>query len=277
MTDTENILQVLPALQLLLVAIWGACLGSLINVVVWRLPRMLTQPEAGFNLFLPASHCPQCKTPLGWRDNIPLLGWLRLAGRCRHCQVAISHRYPLTELAFMLTALLLAWWFPSPGLLLAALLFSGILLALALIDSDCQLLPDALTLPLLWAGLLFHLWQPGGVVTLEAAVIGAATGYLSLWTLYWLFYFMTRREALGYGDFKLLAALGAWLGWRSLPLLLLLAALTAIVVILLTRGWRRRALTDPVPFGPWLALAGWILFLVQHSAHPPQALLAMLT
>jgi len=268
MNDFMQLVQSATLLRILLATVWGVCLGSLINVVVYRLPRMLLAGRSRFNLFLPTSHCPHCKTPICWWDNIPLLSWLCLAGRCRHCSVAISRRYPLVETGFMVNALLLAYWIPTSELLVAAMLLSGFLLTLSLIDIDCKLLPDSLTLPLLWAGLLFHLLMPDSQVTLQMAVIGAVAGYIVLWLLYWLFYFSTRREGLGYGDFKLLAALGGWLGWQNLPLLLLLAAVTGIVAVLLGRHWSGRSLEEPFAFGPCLALAGWVLFLWLYCPKP---------
>lgn len=247
-----------------LLTLLALCVGSLLNVVVYRLPRILQQEKSDtYSLWLPRSHCPHCRTPIGWRDNIPLLSWLLLRGRCRHCRTPISRRYPLTELGALLLALIAALCIP-PGLALAAALALGwMLLALALIDYDHQLLPDGLTLPLLWLGLLFQL--VGGTVTLTDAVIGATTGYLCLWLLYWAFRLVTGREALGYGDFKLLAALGAWLGWTALPSLLLAAALAGIVITLAARLAQRRPLDAPLPFGPLLALAGWLLFLQQAA------------
>ncbi|HEY3983539.1 A24 family peptidase [Cedecea sp.] len=240
-------------------------IGSLLNVVVYRLPLMLQQPDAQrFTLWVPRSHCPECRTPIGWRDNIPLASWLLLRGLCRHCQTTISRRYPLTELSALLLTYIAAWLLPPGPVLFGALVLGWMLLALALIDYDYQLLPDNLTLPLLWLGLLFQLC--GGTVALVDAVIGAMVGYLCLWLLYWAFRLATGRETLGYGDFKLLAALGAWLGWMALPGLLLLAALAGITVTLLARLFFQRPLDAPLPFGPLLALTGWASFLQQAAA-----------
>ncbi|MGG4624892.1 prepilin peptidase [Serratia odorifera] len=246
----------------LLLSALALCIGSLLNVVVYRLPRMLQSAPGAYSLWWPRSHCPHCQIPIGWRNNIPLLSWLLLGGRCRHCQTPIARRYPLTELAALWLALAAAWCIEPGPTLLAAWALGWLLLALALIDYDHQLLPDCLTLPLLWLGLLFQL--SGGTVMLADAVIGAMTGYLSLWLLYWAFRLLTGRETLGYGDFKLLAALDAWLGWASLPTLLLLAATAGIVVTLAARLSHRRPLDAPLPFGPLLALSGWGLFL--HNA-----------
>lgn len=264
--------------SLWMAAIWsllGLCLGSFLNVVVMRLPVMMAQrwqaeaqealsipvdpPAAPFNLAWPPSHCPHCQTPLRWHDNLPLVGYLKRRGRCAHCQQPISRQYPLVELAGGLLGLSVWWWQGTSLIALAMLAACLTLLALALIDARTQLLPDVLTLPLLWAGLLFQLcfqpWQ------LSAAVIGAMVGYLSLWSLYWVFRWLTGKEGLGYGDFKLFAALGAWLGWQVLPLLLLLAAATGIVIGGLWQ-WRhpdRRG--QLMPFGPYLAGAGMLFLL----------------
>ncbi|WNK18984.1 A24 family peptidase [Halomonas piscis] len=254
---------------LLLAALLGLCLGSFLNVVITRLPVMLmrrwraearaalalpdeTPPR--FNLATPPSLCPACEAPIRWHDNVPLLGWLKRRGRCATCRARISVQYPAVELAggalaVAAVALYGVGW--QAGFILAACLA---LLAMAVIDLRTQLLPDALTLPLLWAGLLYQLlFQPA---MLAPAVIGAMAGYLVLWSLYWLFRLVTGKEGMGYGDFKLLAALGAWLGWSLLPLVLMLAAgFGALVGLALQANPRRRGL--PMPFGPFLAMAGW--------------------
>ncbi|WP_311949019.1 prepilin peptidase [Halomonas piscis] len=254
---------------LLLAALLGLCLGSFLNVVITRLPVMLmrrwraearaalalpdeTPPR--FNLATPPSLCPACEAPIRWHDNVPLLGWLKRRGRCATCRARISVQYPAVELAggalaVAAVALYGVGW--QAGFILAACLA---LLAMAVIDLRTQLLPDALTLPLLWAGLLYQLlFQPA---MLAPAVVGAMAGYLVLWSLYWLFRLVTGKEGMGYGDFKLLAALGAWLGWSLLPLVLMLAAgFGALVGLALQANPRRRGL--PMPFGPFLAMAGW--------------------
>jgi general secretion pathway protein O len=210
----------------------------------------------------PGSSCPQCRQPIAWRDNIPLLSFLWLGRRARCCQAPIAWSYPLTELAtgllFILAGALLA-----PGLPLAGgLVLLSFLLILARIDARTQLLPDRLTLPLLWAGLLFNLNEV--YIALPDAVAGAMAGYLALWSVYWLFRLLTGKEALGYGDFKLLAALGAWCGWQVLPQVLLLASASGLVWTLLQRLWTRQSLQQPLAFGPWLALAGGGIFLWQQ-------------
>ena len=244
--------------------LFGLALGSFYNVVIYRLPRMLTQTadDEPITLSTPGSSCPQCRQPIAWRDNIPLLSFLWLGRRARCCQARISWSYPLTELAtgllFILAGALLA-----PGLALAGgLVLLSCLLILARIDARTQLLPDRLTLPLLWAGLLFNLNEV--YIALPDAVAGAMAGYLALWSVYWLFRLLTGKEALGYGDFKLLAALGAWCGWQALPQVLLLASARGLAWTLLQRLWTRQSLQQPLAFGPWLALAGGGVFLWQQ-------------
>ena len=264
-----------PDLAFALCAVaFGLAIGSFLNVIIYRLPIMMQaewraqcaelngrapEPAPRFNLMVPGSHCPACKTPLRLRDNVPLLSYFASGGKCAHCGAAISVRYPIVEAG---TALLSAWvaWrfgFGLPGL--AALLFTFVLIALTFIDADTTLLPDSLTLPLLWAGLLLNV--SGTFVPLPQAVIGAATGYLVLWTIYWLFKLATGKEGMGYGDFKLLAALGAWFGWKMLlPILLLSSVVGAVVgIVLLTLARRGRDI--PIPFGPYLAAAGFIALL----------------
>lgn len=259
--------------------VFGLLVGSFLNVVIHRLPKMLErewrrecadflaqngqavplEPLPAYNLMTPGSHCPACAAPVRAWQNIPLLSYLALRGRCGGCGVAISPRYPLVELLCGALFAFLAWRFGWSWQLGGYLLLTAVLLALAFIDADTQLLPDSLTLPLLWAGLLFNLWS--GVVPLADAVVGAAAGYLSLWLVFHLFKLATGKEGMGYGDFKLLAALGAWLGWQMLPLIILLSslvgALAGIVLLMLARLGRGQ----PLPFGPYLAAAGWIALL----------------
>lgn len=245
----------------LLLALLGVATGSLLNRVIYRLPLAIgADARPDFNRCPPSSHCPQCKTARRWRDNIPLLSWLRLKGRCRHCRPLLSG-YPLTEFSTLLLTLTLGWLFPPGTLLLALLLFSWLLLALILIDAQHQLLPDALTLPLLWIGLALNLleWLPE--LTLAAAVTGAIAGYLTLMLLAQGYRLLSGKDALGMGDAKLLAALGAWLGWQPLPLLLLMASGSGILWVLLARLLFRRSLSSPLPFGPFLAAAGVLLFI----------------
>ena len=254
--------------------VFGLAIGSFLNVIVYRLPIMMqaewqaqcaefsgqaAEPAPRFNLMAPGSHCPACKTPLRLRDNVPLLSYFASRGRCAHCGNAISARYPIVE---ALTAALSAWvaWHFGFGLAgIAALLFTFVLIALTFIDADTTLLPDSLTLPLLWAGLLLNV--PGTFVPLTQAVIGAAAGYLVLWTIYWLFKLATGKEGMGYGDFKLLAALGAWFGWKMLLPILLLSSVVGAVVGITLLALARRGRDIPIPFGPYLAAAGFIALL----------------
>ena len=258
----------------LVVTLLGLLVGSFLNVVIHRLPLMLQrdwqqecaelngQPPAElppFNLCTPRSRCPHCQHQLSALDNIPLLSWCWLRGRCRYCQAGISTRYPLVELAAAALAALALWRFGASPQLLAALLFSWMLLCMTLIDIDHLLLPDSLTLPLLWLGLLLNI--NGLFVPLSSAVLGAAIGYGILWSLFWLFKLATGKEGMGYGDFKLLAAIGAWFGWQALLPVLLLASLVGSVLGLALMASKRLGEDRVLPFGPALALAGWVYLL----------------
>lgn len=247
-------------------ALLGLVVGSFLNVVAHRLPVMLQRrwqadgsaaiAAERFDLAFPASHCPHCKAPVAWRHNLPLVGWLWLRGRCAACQAPISARYPVLELAAGVLAGVAAWRFGPGFAALAAVGLSLTLLVLTQIDVEHLLLPDAITLPGIWAGLLVNL---GSTFTdLRSAVIGAVAGYLSLWLVYHAFKRLTGKEGMGYGDFKLLALLGAWLGWQALPACILLASLVGTVygVVSIARGAHARQ--QPFPFGPFLAVAGWI-------------------
>ena len=255
-------------------AILGLLVGSFLNVVIHRLPKMLEQewreqcsamnqesmpPAAPYNLVVPRSACPSCGHPISAWENIPLLSWLALRGRCAHCKAPISPRYPVVEATTGLLSGLVAWHFGFGLAALAALLFTWSLIALTFIDFDTQLLPDSITQPLIWLGLLFNL---GGLfTTLNEALVGAVAGYLALWSIYWLFKLVAKKEGMGYGDFKLLAAIGAWLGWQMLPLVILLSSLVGAVVgvaLILFAGHGRQV---PIPFGPYLAGGGVIALL----------------
>ncbi|MFM5255521.1 prepilin peptidase [Aeromonas hydrophila] len=266
----------LPWLYFSLVFLFSLMIGSFLNVVIHRLPIMLerewqaeylgyfnpeTQPqqEDRYNLMVPRSACPHCGHAITAMENIPLLSWLWLKGRCRECQAPISVRYPLVELLTALLSLVVAATFAPGWGLLAALLLTWVLVALTFIDLDKMLLPDQLTLPLLWGGLLFNL--TGGFAPLADAVIGAMAGYLVLWSLYWAFKLLTGKEGMGYGDFKLLAALGAWLGWQALPIVLLLSSLVGAFIGIGLILLRNHHQNKPIPFGPYLAIAGWIALL----------------
>jgi leader peptidase (prepilin peptidase) / N-methyltransferase len=252
----------------------GLLVGSFLNVVIYRLPKMMeaawrrecreflqleATDESGderLDLALPASHCPNCQAPIRAIHNIPLLSYLMLRGRCASCGAAIGLRYPLIELTAGVLGFLSIWWFGATPLGIAAVLFCWALLALTVIDIDHQLLPDQITLPLLWAGLLVN--AVGGFVSLSDAVWGAAAGYLILWTVYWVFKLLTGKEGMGYGDFKLLGAMGAWLGWQFLPLIILLSSLVGAVCGGILLYASRRGSQVPIPFGPYLAGAGLI-------------------
>ena len=255
-------------------ALLGLCVGSFLNVVIHRLPRMMeqdwrqqcaelcgndgAQPERGEPLSLarPRSRCPACGHAIRAHENIPVISYLLLRGRCAGCGTRISVRYPLVELATAALSAGAAWHFGPTWQTAGALLLLWALVALAMIDLDTQLLPDSITLPLLWAGLAFNLH--GHFTPLPNAVIGAMAGYLALWSVFWLFKLATGKEGMGYGDFKLLAALGAWLGWPLLPAIILLSSLVGagvgIALILFARHGRH----VPIPFGPYLAAAGII-------------------
>ena len=253
----------------------GVIVGSFLNVLVWRLPKMLEREwraqahevlglpaePAGptYNLMLPHSCCPHCNHPIRPWENIPLLSYLLLKGRCAHCRGAISARYPLTELASGLLCALVAWHFGFGWQAAALMLLSCGLLAMSLIDADHQLLPDVLVLPLLWLGLIVNSF--GLFTTLPDAVWGAVIGYLSLWSVFWLFKLATGKDGMGHGDFKLLALLGAWGGWQILPMTLLMSSLVGVFCGLILMRMRKAKASTPMPFGPYLAIAGWIALL----------------
>jgi leader peptidase (prepilin peptidase)/N-methyltransferase len=262
-------LQQSPALATGSALVLGLLIGSFLNVVIHRLPKMMerdweeqaaelrgeTLPEREpFDLLRPRSRCPSCGHQIGALENIPLLSWLVLRGRCKACGSGISVRYPVVELAAGLLAALAIWHFGATWAGLGAVLLGFALLTLALIDLDTQMLPDSMTLPLLWLGLLFNLW--GVFAPLQDAVIGAMAGYLSLWSIYWLFRLATGKEGMGYGDFKLLAALGAWFGWTALPAIILLSSVVGAVAGISMIVFARHERSVPIPFGPYLAGAG---------------------
>lgn len=257
-------------MSILLSVIAGLLIGSFLNVVIVRLPAQLKhywangeQSTAPPGLVRPASHCPHCKTVIRWQDNIPVIGWLKRRGVCLHCQQTISLRYPFIELLTALSFGLIAWQMQGGMLLITSLLLTAWLIALAAIDYDHFLLPDCLTLSGLWLGLLYAV-GPGSLAPAEA-IIGAASGYLFLWTLNGIHQFITGHAGMGHGDFKLLAMIGAWLGPWLLPMVLMLAAgggaLLAITRIAQGKANRK----DPMPFGPWLAGAGWIGLFFNES------------
>ncbi|MCH7743459.1 MAG: prepilin peptidase [Proteobacteria bacterium] len=253
---------------------FGTIIGSFLNVVVFRLPVMLEQdwkqqaneilgnkvePDEGtFNLVFPNSHCPSCNHGIRPRENIPLLSFIFLRGKCAHCGVSIPARYPAVELLAGMMTVVIIMFFGATPLGLSACVLTWALIALSLIDYDTQLLPDNITLPLLWLGLVVNYY--GVVTNLQDAFIGACLGYLSLWSVFHLFKLVTGKDGMGYGDFKLLAMLGAWMGWQSLPLIIILSSLAGALLggslILLGRDKAK-----PIPFGPYLAIAGWIALI----------------
>ncbi len=283
--ELQLVAEQLPWLYFTLLTLLGLLIGSFLNVVIHRLPIMMERSwqqeyrdyfdetssevnqaaaaEERFNLMVPRSACPHCGHAITALENIPILSWLLLRGRCRGCQAPISPRYPLVELFTGLVTAAVAWHFQPGWPLLGALLLTWTLIALTCIDLDKMLLPDQLTLPLLWLGLVLNIGEH--FVSLPDAVIGAACGYLVLWALYWAFKLLTGKEGMGYGDFKLLAALGAWMGWQSLPLILILSSLVGAIVGITLLLLRRHQQGNPIPFGPYLAMAGWIALLWGHE------------
>ncbi|TJY65175.1 prepilin peptidase [Sinimarinibacterium sp. CAU 1509] len=260
-----------PALLLACTVVLGLLVGSFLNVVILRVPRMLEQSwrreareilelapvsEERISLVRPASRCPSCSAPIRPWQNVPIISWMLLRGRCAACRAPISVQYPLVEAASGVLAGLCAWHFGWGPQLAAALIITWMLLALALIDLHTQLLPDDLTLPLLWLGLAASLVPV--FVAPETAIIGAMAGYLSLWAVFHLFRLVTGKEGMGYGDFKLLAALGAWLGWQALPMVILLSSLVGATIGIGLVVFRRHDRQVPIPFGPYLAAAGWL-------------------
>jgi leader peptidase (prepilin peptidase)/N-methyltransferase len=277
MSEFILLLQQHSWLYLLLVFVFSLVIGSFLNVVVYRLPVMMERewqaefqayfqqaPSSAvaerFNLAVPRSACPSCHTPIAARDNIPLLSWLLLKGRCRHCHTRISMRYPAVELLTALLATTVAWQFGVTTTAAVLLLITFGLVALSFIDIDKMLLPDQITLPLLWLALVFSLSEHA-LVDPATAILGAACGYLSLWAVYWGFKLLTGKEGMGYGDFKLLAIFGALLGWQQLPLIILLSSLVGAVIGATLLSIQGKDKATPIPFGPYIAAAGWIAIL----------------
>jgi leader peptidase (prepilin peptidase)/N-methyltransferase len=265
------LLQNSPPTFIALCGLLGLMVGSFLNVVIHRLPRMMEREwqtqcaelsgkplpdSASYNLVVPRSACPHCNYPIGALENIPLISYLLLRGRCKGCGAHISLRYPLVETVSGLLSAYAAWHFGFGIAALAALVFIWALIALTFIDFDTQLLPDVITLPLLWLGLLLNLQNT--YTSLGNAVVGAVVGYLALWSVYWLFKLTTGKEGMGYGDFKLLAAIGAWLGWTMLPLTILLSSLVGAIVGIVLIVFARHGRNIPIPFGPYLAGGGLI-------------------
>ncbi|MEQ8692429.1 MAG: A24 family peptidase [Pseudomonadales bacterium] len=266
--------------QGLVLAAWvGLAVGSFLNVVIYRYPVMLerdwrrqareilelsAEPETEkFNLSVPRSRCPHCDHQIRWFENIPVLSWLVLRARCTGCKQPISARYPAIELLTGLLTLAVLATFGFTWLGLAAALFTWLIVALTFIDYDTKLLPDQLTLPLLWLGLIVNFNH--GIVPLTDALLGAVCGYLFLWSTFWAFKLVTGKEGMGYGDFKLFAALGAWLGWQALPSIILLSACGGLIYALALILLRKQSRQDTIPFGPFLAAAGWVTLVFRDN------------
>ena len=263
-----------PAAWVALCALLGLLVGSFLNVVIHRLPLMMqrgwrqecrslleikAEAEPELSLSKPRSRCPKCTRPIRWYENIPVLSYLALRGRCTGCKTAISLRYPAVELLAAASAGVVAATFGPTPFGVGAIVLTWGLIAASGIDFDHQLLPDDIVLPLLWLGLI--LAAIGGLVTPVDAIIGAAAGYLSLWLVYHGFRLVTGKEGMGYGDFKLMAVFGAWLGWTLLPMVILLSSLVGAVVGIALMATGKLARGKPMPFGPYIAAAGWIVLL----------------
>jgi leader peptidase (prepilin peptidase)/N-methyltransferase len=257
----------------------GLIVGSFLNVVIHRMPLMMAAewradcaelegreapPQAKLNLLTPGSRCPACGTPITALQNIPIASWVALRGKCAACSAPISVRYPLVEAFTGLASAYLAWHFGWGWALAAALVFTWALIAASAIDLDTQLLPDRITLPLLWLGLLLNV--SGLFVDLRSAVLGAAAGYLLLWSVYWGFRLLAGKEGMGFGDFKLLAALGAWTGWQTLPLILLVSAGAGTVIGIAGMLLSGKGRDTRIPFGPYLAVGGMVALLWGRQA-----------
>jgi leader peptidase (prepilin peptidase)/N-methyltransferase len=273
-----------PLLFIAVVFAFCLVIGSFLNVVIYRLPIMMERdwreqckefakpppdleiPEERFDLIVPRSRCPSCGNLITAWQNIPVVSYLILGGRCANCKESISARYPVVELLTAVLATVCAWHFGFGWEALMAVVLTLALVPVAMIDADTQLIPDSIVLPLLWIGLAMSLFHPmAGADTLfiapKDAIVGAMAGYLSLWTVYQLFRLITGKEGMGYGDFKLLAALGAWLGWQHLHIIILMSAVVGAVVGLALMAFRNHGRSVPIPFGPYLAAAGWITML----------------
>jgi len=267
-------------LFVIICSLFSLMVGSFLNVVIYRLPVIMenawraeikqfqqdesnisepatTEPSEAFNLLVPRSRCPQCNNAINALQNIPVISYVVLGGKCKNCKAPISSRYPLVEAITAILSGVVAWYFfAEPLTAIAAIGLTWCLIALTGIDYDTYLLPDSITLPLLWAGLLINYF--GLITSFESAFWGAIAGYMVLWTIFWAFKLLTGKEGMGYGDFKLLAALGAWLGWQLLPVIIILSSLVGAVIgigLIVFSGHEKQ---KPIPFGPYLAIAGWI-------------------
>jgi leader peptidase (prepilin peptidase) / N-methyltransferase len=275
--------EILAATPLLFVGVaflLSLLIGSFLNVVIHRLPIMMERewraqcaelvktqpadiPEGRFDLVTPRSRCPSCGAPITAAQNVPVLSYLLLRGRCAHCRARISPRYPAVEFLTAVLAAIAAWRFGIGWEAASAMVLTFALVAISAIDIDHQIIPDSISLPLLWIGLFLSLWHPMPdtevlFIDPKSSIVGALAGYLTLWSVYHLFRLLTGKEGMGYGDFKLLGALGAWLGWQMLPLIILLSALVGALVGVALIAFRRHDRNVPIPFGPYLAAAGWV-------------------
>ncbi len=274
MVALAELFQTSPVLFIVIATILGLLVGSFLNVVIYRLPIIMHrdwqqqcdelngkefQPSEPFTLSHPRSRCPKCNHEITALENIPVLSYLSLGGKCRQCKTAISARYPLIEALTGLLSGIVAWQFGFDWNCLGALLLTWTLISLSFIDIDHQLLPDSITLPLMWLGIIFSFFSI--YTDLHSSVIGAIAGYLSLWLVFHGFKLVTGKEGMGYGDFKLLAALGAWLGWSLLPTIVLLSSLVGAIIGIALIIFRQHQRDVPIPFGPYLAAAGWIALM----------------
>jgi leader peptidase (prepilin peptidase)/N-methyltransferase len=264
-----EVLEKSPASLMFAAAMLGLCVGSLLNVVIHRLPKMMEAqwreecasldgrelaPTQPYNLFTPRSACPSCATPIAAWQNVPVLSWLALRGKCAACKAPISARYPLVEILGGALGVLVAWRFGYSAALAFGLVYVWAMLALTFIDLDTQLLPDDITLPLMWLGLIANVF--GTYTDLRSAVLGAAGGYMILWSVYWAFRLIAKKEGMGFGDFKLLAAIGAWTGWQILPVVIIISAGLGAVIGSLVLWLAKKGSDTRIPFGPYLALGG---------------------
>ncbi len=278
-SDVISMFELYPLSFYITIAVLSLTIGSFLNVVIYRFPKMLEQgwyaecrefladevkgiPEnkqATITLSTPNSTCPKCDHQIRFYENIPIISWVFLKGKCSACKNSISARYPLIEATTALLSVVIASHFGVTYLTLFALILTWGLVSLTMIDFDHMLLPDQITYPLLWLGLLVNL--SGSIVPLEQAVIGAVAGYMSLFTVMWLFKLITGKQGMGHGDFKLLAVFGAWLGWQLLPLLILMASAVGAIIGISLMVFNNHQRQQPIPFGPYLAIAGWICLL----------------
>lgn len=264
-------------IAILTAALFGLLIGSFLNVVIYRFPIMLDtmwqaqakeilhlpteKANTTFNLFIPPSRCGHCGARVKPWQNIPIISWLLLRGQCQNCKGKISIRYPLVELLTGTLFALIAWRYGWSYITIGGCLLTSFIIALTFIDADTQFLPDDLTLPLIWLGLLFNLYT--GFISIQQSIIGAVMGYLSLWLLFNLYKLLTGKEGMGYGDFKMLSAVGAWVGVQSLPIIVLIASFIGIISALIQRVKKDQR----IPFGPYLAIAGWLVFLLHTQTN----------